>query len=239
MSGTLILSSKCNSEFGTNINPKLIKNINEQINKKFKDKKRHELKMTVIATPKLNLYKRARSREYLFKKCKIIAKNYSTHLKIPVTTIDCSKKENIPKFKHEIENSDIILVLGGDTFYLMYHLKKSKMDHILYKRVKNNNVIYIGCCSGSIISGSTIFPTYIYRRYPHMAKKYTLNNIYQSKYFTSKKNQKALNFIKNHDVLTYCHNDKIKNKTKKKVIKLNKSKKFVCLHNSESLIVDL
>ena len=143
MSGTLILSSKCNSEFGTNINPKLIKNINEQINKKFKDKKRHELKMTVIATPKLNLYKRARSREYLFKKCKIIAKNYGSRLNIPITTIDCSKKENIPKFKHEIENSDIILVLGGDTFYLMYHLKKSKMDHILYKRVKNNNVIYI------------------------------------------------------------------------------------------------
>lgn len=239
MSGTLILSSKCNSEFGSKINPKLIKNINEQIDKKFKDKKRHELKMTVIATPKLNLYKRARSREYLFKKCKIIAKNYSTRLKIAVTTVDCSKKENIPKFKHEIENSDIILVLGGDTFYLMYHLKKSKMESVLYKRVKNNNVIYIGCCSGSIISGSTIFPTYIYRRYPHMAKKYTLNNIYQSKYFTSKKNQKALNFIKNHDVLTYCHNDKIKNKTKKKIIKLNKSKKFVCLHNTESLIVDV
>ncbi len=239
MSGTLILSSKCNSEFGSKINPKLIRNINEQINKKFKDKKRHELKMTVIATPKLNLYKRARSREYLWKKCKIITKNYGDRLNIPVTTIDCSKKENIPKFKHEIENSDIILVLGGDTFYLMYHLKKSKMESVLYKRVKNNNVIYIGCCSGSIISGSTIFPTYIYRRYPHMAKKYTLNNIYQSKYFTSKKNQKALNFIKNHDVLTYCHNDKIKNKTKKKIIKLNKSKKFVCLHNTESLIVDV
>ena len=239
MPGTLILSSKCNSEFASNINPKLIRNINEQINKKFKDKKRHELKMTVIATPKLNLYNRARSRDYLWKKCKIITKNYGVSLKIPVTTIDCSKKENIPKFKYEIENSDIILVLGGDTFYLMYHLKKSNMDRLIYKRVKNNNVIYIGCCSGSIISGSSIFPTYIYRRYPHMAKKYTLNNIYRTKYFMSKKNQKALNFIKDHDILTYCHNDKIKNKTKKKIIKLNKSKKFICLHNSESLIVDL
>ena len=187
MPGTLVLSSKCSSEFATSINPKLINNINEQINKKFKNRNKDSLKIAVIATAKLNLYKKSRSREYLFKKSKTIANNYGKRLGISVTTIDCSDKKNIPKFKNEIESSDIILVLGGDTFYLMYHLKKSKMDRVLYNRVKNNNVIYVGCCSGSIIAGSTVFPTYIYRKYPHMAKKYTLNNIYRAKYFTSKK----------------------------------------------------
>ena len=239
MTGTLILSSKCSSEFAKSINSKLINNINEQINKKFKDRNKNSLKMTVIITPKLNLYKNSRSREYLWKKSKIIVKNYQKRLKISTTAIDCSNKKNLEKFKHEIETSDIILVLGGDTFYLMYHLKKSKMDQVLYDRVKYNNVIYVGCCSGSIIAGSSIYPTYIYRRYPHMSKKYTLNNIYRSKYFASKKNQKALNFIKNHDILTYCHNDKVKNKTKKKIINLNKSKSFICLHNTESLIVNI
>lgn len=188
MPGTLILSSKCNiDELSTIINPKLITNIKQQIKKKFKNKARHELKLSVIITPKLNLYKKSRSREYLIKKAKTIANNYGKCLNISTTSIDCSDKKNIPKFKNEIESSDIILVLGGDTFYLMYHLKKSKMDRVLYNRVKNNNVIYVGCCSGSIIAGSTVFPTYIYRKYPHMAKKYTLNNIYRAKYFTSKK----------------------------------------------------
>ena len=239
MPGTLILSSKCSSEFATSINHKLINNIQEQIKKKFKDKNKKSLKMAIVITPKLNLYKKSRSREYLLKKSKIIARNYGKRLNITTTAIDCSDKKNIPKFKNEVETSDIIVVLGGDTFYLMYHLKKSKMEHVLYNRVKNNNVIYVGCCSGSIITGSSIFPTYIYRRYPHMAKKYTMNNMYRAKYFMTKKNQRALNFIKNHDVLTYCHSDKIKNKTKKKIINLNKSKRFLCLHNNESLIVNL
>lgn len=236
MKSTLVLNSHCNTEFAKKINSKLVKNINSLILQKFGSKK--DLKMSIIITAKLNLYYKSNSRNYLIRKAKIICNEYKNILKIPVTAVDCSTSDKIQHFKENIESSNIILVLGGDTFYLLYHLKKSGMLDVLRNHIINNNIIYVGCCSGSIILGSTIYPAYIYRRYPNFSRKYTLKNIYKKKYFNNKSNQKSLNLLKNKDVLTYCKTKRVTNKKKPTIINLNNRKKFICLHNKESLIIN-
>lgn len=50
----------------------------------------------------------------------------------------------------------IIYVCGGNTFYLLYHLKKSGADKVLSKLLKKNNIIYIGVSAGSIVLAPTI-----------------------------------------------------------------------------------
>lgn len=50
----------------------------------------------------------------------------------------------------------IIYVCGGNTFYLLYHLKKSGADKILSRLLKKSNVIYIGVSAGSIVLAQTV-----------------------------------------------------------------------------------
>lgn len=50
----------------------------------------------------------------------------------------------------------IIYVCGGNTFYLLHHLRKSGADKILSRLLKKSDVIYIGVSAGSIILAPTI-----------------------------------------------------------------------------------
>ena len=50
----------------------------------------------------------------------------------------------------------IIYVCGGNTFYLLYHLKKNGADKILSRLLNKSNVIYIGVSAGSIVLAPTI-----------------------------------------------------------------------------------
>jgi dipeptidase E len=65
------------------------------------------------------------------------------------------KNKNEEEIRKAIVGADIVLVAGGDTFYLMEKLKESRADKIIKEFVASDG-IYIGSSAGSIICCSTI-----------------------------------------------------------------------------------
>lgn len=54
-----------------------------------------------------------------------------------------------------LRNIDILFVGGGNTFFLLYHARKSGFDTIVKEFVDSGNV-YIGSSAGSVIMGPTL-----------------------------------------------------------------------------------
>ena len=125
---SIILASKCRE------NKILSRTIKQTIKKKFKSL--DNLKVSVIVTAKMGYRNKPRS-VLLSDAIKFCEKNkFSRHFNnLAFEYIDCSSQKNLKKFKASIKKNKIILVLGGDTFYLQYHLHKSKMDKLIKKRV--------------------------------------------------------------------------------------------------------
>jgi uncharacterized peptidase lin0382 len=65
------------------------------------------------------------------------------------------KNKNEEEIRKTIVGADIVLVAGGDTFYLMEKLKESGADKIIKEFVARGG-IYIGSSAGSIICCPTI-----------------------------------------------------------------------------------
>lgn len=65
------------------------------------------------------------------------------------------KNKNEEEIRKAIVGADIVLVAGGDTFYLMEKLKESGADKIIKEFVARGG-IYIGSSAGSIICCPTI-----------------------------------------------------------------------------------
>ena len=65
------------------------------------------------------------------------------------------KYKNEEEIRKAIVGADIVLVAGGDTFYLMAKLKESGTDKVIKDFIKKNG-IYIGSSAGSIICCPTI-----------------------------------------------------------------------------------
>lgn len=65
------------------------------------------------------------------------------------------KNKNEEEIRKAILSADIVLVAGGDTFYLMEKLKESRADKIIKEFVERGG-IYIGSSAGSIICCPTI-----------------------------------------------------------------------------------
>ena len=65
------------------------------------------------------------------------------------------KNKSEEEIREMIDGADIVLVAGGDTFYLMEKLKESGTDKIIREFVAKDG-IYIGSSAGSIICCSTI-----------------------------------------------------------------------------------
>ena len=99
------------------------------------------------------------------------------------------------------------------------------MDKLIYKRVKQDDVLYIGCCAGAILAGKSIYPVSISRLNSN-STKYYIKNLYK-KNFWNKKNSKSLKLI-NKDILPHCS-------SKSKTIKI-KNKKLRCLKEYIPLI---
>lgn len=59
------------------------------------------------------------------------------------------------EIENKLEKSDLIYVSGGNTFYLLQELKKSKVDQLLINQIHNGKP-YIGESAGSIILGPSI-----------------------------------------------------------------------------------
>lgn len=70
------------------------------------------------------------------------------------------KEENIFEYKIgerkiDINNFDIIYMMGGNTFYLMDMIRKYNFDKVIKKAI-NKGIIYIGSSAGSIILGDSV-----------------------------------------------------------------------------------
>ena len=65
------------------------------------------------------------------------------------------KNKNVEEIRKAIVGAKIVLVAGGDTFYLMEKLKESRADKIIKEFVARGG-IYIGSSAGSIICCPTI-----------------------------------------------------------------------------------
>lgn len=72
------------------------------------------------------------------------------------------KKENITNFnldrelnEDELNKFDVIYVCGGNTFYLLYKIKKSNFGDKIIDLV-NKGVVYVGASAGSILAGPDI-----------------------------------------------------------------------------------
>ena len=217
----LLLFSTCKKD------NKFLYNAKKIINKKFKNT--NNLKMAIIITARYGF--RNKSRTKLYKDCIKKVKSMNLHkLNIPYTLIDCSSKNNLKKFKESINNSQIIFALGGDTFYLNYHLKKSKMDKLIINKVNNTNTLYMACSAGAILTGQTIYPGSILR-FNQKSKIFHINNTFKPKFLTKKKNQKGFKFLKNMDFMPHCTLN-----NKKKILKLKERKKIYCLAENNIFI---
>ncbi|MFH1142279.1 MAG: Type 1 glutamine amidotransferase-like domain-containing protein [Candidatus Uhrbacteria bacterium] len=54
-----------------------------------------------------------------------------------------------------LDDCDIIYVEGGNTFYLLEHVRKSGFDHKL-KTLVDYEKVYVGVSAGSILAGQSI-----------------------------------------------------------------------------------
>ena len=65
------------------------------------------------------------------------------------------KNKNEEEIRKTIDGADVILVAGGDTFYLMEKLKESGADKVIKEFIEKGGV-YIGSSAGSIVCCPTI-----------------------------------------------------------------------------------
>lgn len=65
------------------------------------------------------------------------------------------KDKNEKTLRKDLSNFDIIFVSGGNTFYLLKHVKESGFDKVI-PSLLNNGKIYIGASAGSYITCPTI-----------------------------------------------------------------------------------
>lgn len=70
------------------------------------------------------------------------------------------KRENIFEYKIgkdkvNINNYDVIYMMGGNTFYLIDMIKKYNFDKTINTAI-NNGIVYIGSSAGSIILGNSV-----------------------------------------------------------------------------------
>jgi dipeptidase E len=69
------------------------------------------------------------------------------------------RNKNELELQHIIEDKDIIFVNGGNTFFLLYWVRKTGFDKVILKHV-NRGKLYIGISAGSYIACPTIEQSY-------------------------------------------------------------------------------
>lgn len=75
-------------------------------------------------------------------------------LGIQVENIDIEGK-NEEEVRDLLKEKDVIYVQGGNTFYLLKHVRESGFDKVV-KELTDKGAIYIGVSAGSILAGPTI-----------------------------------------------------------------------------------
>lgn len=122
----------------------------------------------------------------------------------------------------EFENIDVLLVGGGNTFYLLQEAKKSGFEKIVHKLLQKG-VIYAGSSAGAILACPTIEPA---KEFDDPAEAPDLKSF------------AGLNLV---DFIILAHFDEKKNKGEyENVVKRygNLRYKFILLTDKQAIIVD-
>ena len=102
-------------------------------------------RISILYTPRMGFRNKTRSQLYIDTKEMIKKWKYKEKLLCEFDLIDCSKRINIERCKNKINKNSILWIMGGDTLYLMYHLKKSGIGDLIKRKVCKNNFLLIGC----------------------------------------------------------------------------------------------
>lgn len=119
-------------------------------------KKPHDNQVAFITTASYGEY----TNNFLLKKTKSFLVNLYSKINLKlfgfnnIFEIDL-RKENSNSLNEKLKNKDIIFINGGNTFYLLYWMRKSRLDKLLPKLL-NEGVIYIGLSASSYICCPTI-----------------------------------------------------------------------------------
>lgn len=81
------------------------------------------------------------------------SKKELSDLGIKITEVNIAKNEKI--FNIDVADYDIYYVCGGNTFYILDRIRKTGMDRLLIKAIKDGK-FYIGVSAGSIIMAKDI-----------------------------------------------------------------------------------
>ncbi len=65
------------------------------------------------------------------------------------------KDETEPSIARALKDIDIIYVNGGNTFFLLYWIRKSGFNKII-RKLKDKNIVYLGISAGSYVACPTI-----------------------------------------------------------------------------------
>ena len=132
--------------------------------------------------------------------------------------IDISKVAS-RRLGEKLKNKDVIWLNGGNTFYLLYWIKKSGLDKFLPKFLEKG-VLYVGVSAGSIVAGPNIDLCYL--------------KGFDDPSVVKLKNTKSLNFVP----FTIFPHYKPK---WKKVVEKNKDKlpeKLIFLTDNQAVVVE-
>jgi len=78
-----------------------------------------------------------------------------TRLGARVQLVDCAH-DSAEYLAEVLQRSHCVYVLGGNTFYLLWHMRRSGLDAMIQRRVLQEGAVYVGCSAGSIVAGRSI-----------------------------------------------------------------------------------
>ena len=84
-------------------------------------------------------------------------RDIETQLGVPVECIDCAR-EDLPaeRYMKPLATAECIWVSGGNTFYLWHWMKRSGVDELIKRRVREDGIVYVGQSAGAIVAGETV-----------------------------------------------------------------------------------
>lgn len=132
------------------------------------------------------------------------------------------KNKTLIELEDDFKNIDLILMAGGNTFYLLDHIRKTGFDQLL-PRLLNNGLIYVGSSAGSIVCCPTI----------ESAKKF--DNPSEA---PNLKNYEGLNLF-NQAIIPHAQKEKYAERIKETVKEMNqKGLEVMVLTDNEAVLIN-
>lgn len=75
---------------------------------------------------------------------------------VNILTVDAAK-DSLEEMEAAIKQAHCIWVFGGNTFWLLHHMRRSGLDELVRKRV-SEGALYVGQSAGAIVAGQSILP---------------------------------------------------------------------------------